>query len=635
MHTGDVPRAPTEARDSTAWLALPVVASLAAYAVVVTGGYVWDDYFLIVNSPLVTGQGSWFDHFTQPFSNNPLQEARSFYRPLITLSYGVDHRLWGGWPGGPHLTNLALHTAFVLLLFLLCRRAGAGRPVAAFLATLFALAPRLSESVAWISGRTDIAAGIFALGAVLIFETRPRAWLRRIASGAMLLLGLMCKEVALTAAVALAVLAWLQAPKPRSVARWIVSLLPVVVALATYGVLRMSIMGRIQDDVLPQGRDKLTAAVLTFEAIGRYAGMVLNPFQPRLQIGDSSHPSLLMSAVGVGLVAGSAFVLSKYRHRFTTQVWVAVAWGAASISLVLPAMPLDLNVVAADRFLYLPLAALTLSLTGPAQRLWQRRPISFLLGASVLVVTFALLTSARARRWASEIPLWREAVAQSSTEQPLPRIELSAALMRRARYEEALNYLQQISQSRIPQTQRLAVAVNLATCLDKLGYRERAIGLLEWVVSLQPRRESARVNLMLLQARAHRFEVASRMGQLLLADFPHRRDLPPLVAQLDRTMAEMSALPTEVPGEAADLKARRATLYDRLGALPEALSLWRAVALDGDADVELRLRGAAYVALFGYPEMAYQVLNQLSPKTFVGSQLLALRAVLNSRLADD
>jgi tetratricopeptide (TPR) repeat protein len=602
---------------------------MAAYAVVATGGFVWDDFFLIVNSPLVTGQGSWGEHFSQPFSNNPLQEARSFYRPLITLSYWLDHRLWGGWPGGFHLTNLALHIAFALLLFSLCRRAGAGRPVAAWLSTLFALSPRLSESVAWISGRTDIAAGILALGAVLLFKTGRGARWRRILSGLLVLLGLLCKEVAVAAAVALALYAWLQASKPRSVVRWCFELLPIALAVMAYVLLRAAVMRRSPDTSVVSGRDLGTALVLTFEAIARYGWMIVDPFQPRIQIGDSNHPSIPIAAVGAASIAAAVLFLWRYRNRVSAYGGGAIALGLVSIALVLPAMPLDLNVIAADRFLYLPLAALALFLAGPAERLWHRRRFHFVLGATVLMAAFAVSTSIRARRWAAEIPLWREAVAQSSTDQPLPRIELSAALMRRGRYAEALNSLEEVAGSR-----KRAIAVNVATCLDKLGHRDAAIGMVAWVVGLQPRRVNARVNLMLLHARAGRFDVAGRMGRLLLADFPYRSDIPLLVDQVDRTMADLQALPVEAASDTADLKARRATLYDHLGALPEALSLWRAVALDRSADVELRLRGAAYVALFGRPEIARETLGQLSEQPFAVAQMPALRAAFDGRFDD-
>lgn len=616
-------------RESSAWLALPVLASFATYAVVLTGGFVWDDFFLIVNSPSVTGHGSWTEHFTQPFSSNPLQEARSFYRPLITLSYWLDQRLWGGWPGGFHLTNLALHIAFVLLLFAMIRRAGAGRQVAAWLATLFALAPRLSESVAWISGRTDIAAGIAVLAAMLVFKAGPGGRLRRSLSGVLIMVGLLCKEVVVAGAVALALFAWLEARKPRSVLRWFFDTLPVTLAMAAYTVIRGGVMSGTVDKSTLSGRDSATAVVLTFEAIARYVWMVLTPLQPRLQIGNSNRPSILIGGVGALLAVSGTALVWKKRHRGSADVWMALALGATSIALVLPAMPLDLNVTAADRFLYLPLAALALLLARPAQRLWQRRRPGCLMAVGVLVVAFALVTSFRARRWAAEIPLWREAVAQSSTDQPVPRVELSAALMRRGRYREALSYLEQVAGS-----QRLAIAVNLGTCLDKLGHREAAIREVEPVVQQQPWRVNARVTLMLLHARALRFDVAARVGQSLLVDFPHRRDLPQLVAQIDRTMAEMQALPPIAPTDGAAPKAQKATLYDRLGALPEAQALWRMVALDGAADVELRLRGAAYIAAFGNPDIARETLDQLSQQPFAQSQMPTLLAALEARLED-
>ena len=44
------------------------------------------------------------------------------FRPLVSLTWAIDHWLWGAWTAGYHLTNLVLHaTAGTLLVFLLRR----------------------------------------------------------------------------------------------------------------------------------------------------------------------------------------------------------------------------------------------------------------------------------------------------------------------------------------------------------------------------------------------------------------------------------------------------------------------------------------------------------------------------------
>ena len=91
-------------------------------------------------------------------------------RPLTNLSFAVDRALWGQEPFGYHLGNLLLHVANVVLVFLLALRlssdAGGMRQlrsgadgsgvVALVTAVLFAVHPVMSETVGYISSRSDL-----------------------------------------------------------------------------------------------------------------------------------------------------------------------------------------------------------------------------------------------------------------------------------------------------------------------------------------------------------------------------------------------------------------------------------------------------------------------------------------------
>lgn len=90
--------------------------------------------------------------------------------PLTMLSHAMDQQLYGPNPAGHHLTNLALHIANTLLLFVLLLRL---LPVpkgwtsnvwpSALIAALFGLHPLRVESVAWVAERKDVLSGFFFL----------------------------------------------------------------------------------------------------------------------------------------------------------------------------------------------------------------------------------------------------------------------------------------------------------------------------------------------------------------------------------------------------------------------------------------------------------------------------------------
>lgn len=89
--------------------------------------------------------------------------------PLTWLSHMTDCQLYGLRPAGHHLTNLLLHTANVLLLFLVLTRMTGARWRSAFVAALFAWHPLHVESVAWVSERKDVLSTFFFLLALAAY----------------------------------------------------------------------------------------------------------------------------------------------------------------------------------------------------------------------------------------------------------------------------------------------------------------------------------------------------------------------------------------------------------------------------------------------------------------------------------
>ena len=88
------------------------------------------------------------------------------YGPLTMLSYAIDHALFGPSPRAFHATNLVLHAAATAascwLAFLLLGSV----PGAFLVAALFAVHPLHVEPVAWVSGRKELLAALFALVAL-------------------------------------------------------------------------------------------------------------------------------------------------------------------------------------------------------------------------------------------------------------------------------------------------------------------------------------------------------------------------------------------------------------------------------------------------------------------------------------
>ena len=163
---------------------LIAVVVFATFLPVLWAGFVnWDDDHNIVNNPNLRRPGwsqlAWM--FTASHAGH--------YQPLTWLSLAVDYRLWGlERPGGFHLTSLLLHVFTALAVYLLAARfivldvgPASRRPdivvriAAAGAALLFAVHPLRVESIAWVTERRDVLAGLFYVLTILAYLKAAQA----------------------------------------------------------------------------------------------------------------------------------------------------------------------------------------------------------------------------------------------------------------------------------------------------------------------------------------------------------------------------------------------------------------------------------------------------------------------------
>ena len=122
------------------------------------------------------------------------------------MSHMLDCRWYGLNAGGHHLTSVLLHTATVLLLFLVLRRMTGCLGRSAFVAAVFAIHPLRVESVAWVAERKDVLSGLFfmlTIGAYVRYveKSKVQSPKSKVFYGLVLLffaLGLMSKPMVVT-----------------------------------------------------------------------------------------------------------------------------------------------------------------------------------------------------------------------------------------------------------------------------------------------------------------------------------------------------------------------------------------------------------------------------------------------------
>jgi tetratricopeptide (TPR) repeat protein len=202
---------------------LLAVAIGGAYYNTLDNEFVFDDYFIVLdNSAVRLPPQEWPKLFG-------LDGGVGAYRPLRTLSYVVDYRLGGDRPFVYHLFNLIYHWLASCLVFLVAgqliannavarRQLPVARPldsaprtphcalqIALGAALLWVLHPVQTDSVAYISGRRDILAGLFFFLGFSAFlrlrtpDSKLRTRDRAVWVGTAFLafvLGALCKEAA-------------------------------------------------------------------------------------------------------------------------------------------------------------------------------------------------------------------------------------------------------------------------------------------------------------------------------------------------------------------------------------------------------------------------------------------------------
>lgn len=126
-----------------------------------------------------------------------------YYRPLTLASFLIDKYWFGLDAGIMHLENVLLHLFNALAVYFIGRQLAPAQRDSSYLplvaALCFALHPVNTESVNWISGRTDLLAGTFILSSTFwLLKYRSEA-LRYALPVSLLafLLGMLAKEVSL------------------------------------------------------------------------------------------------------------------------------------------------------------------------------------------------------------------------------------------------------------------------------------------------------------------------------------------------------------------------------------------------------------------------------------------------------
>ena len=368
-----------------------VLAGVAAlvWLPAIAGGFVADDFAMLRTVEALPGP---LDAFVRDDLGQSGGEGQ-FYRPLWVLWSAAVERLFGAAPSAFHAGNLLLFGVATVQVWALARRL-VGDPGALVGAAAFALYPRHGESVAWVSGSTDLVATVLALGALLCLGMPWRPPKRLMGAVLLAAAAALAKEAAFVLPALALLLAFAQPPEPGrgrfAGAAAIAGALLVVLAVRT------AVLGGLGG----YGEDPLTAGNVV-AALASYPLAAVTPHQLEVL----RHPALLALPLAalLALAVGTA-------RRPRPVVLIGLAWFAMALLPVL-GQPLDLNTATGERLLFLPSVGLALALGAAVGEF--RRPRSRAVAVAALSLAGVLCLLA-ARNWHTAGELAERVSAQAA-----------------------------------------------------------------------------------------------------------------------------------------------------------------------------------------------------------------------------
>ena len=527
-----------------------IAAGLACYSPALNGERIWDDIYLVGENPFFRSPVFLWEVFRHWLF---VDSYSTYYRPVQNWSYIFDYWLWGGDTLGYHLTNVLLHSCCGFLLYLLLRRIlpredGESRTegAVAFLVSLaWTVHPMHNAAVAYIAGRADSLAGVFACSAWLM-ALRARAAsvggvriaIAVLACG-LALLAVCAKEIALVWLAIYAMHAWFfdrEASRRAKVAA-LAAGFAVVAAYAFLHALPVRPPAMERAPVAPlAGR-----ALMMVQALGDYTRLIAFPTKLYMERSLAEGRVYLAMLGGVAAIAAAMLWRSKAPGQGLRRL--GCAWFAAGFLPISNLFPLNAQV--AEHWIYLASVGALLFVAGCALALPRRWHARLAAAAALCICALAARTAVRAGDWADAETFCRRTIADGGV---TPRILGMLAWVYKERedfprQEELLRKTLAVYPTSTP------ARIQLGICLQKQGRAAEAAAFLEFSkpeaeasARQVPRAWQAALQLARMRAEERRLAEAVAILREARGRFPEEWELLKCEAEITAGTAESAGV---------------------------------------------------------------------------------------------
>jgi Flp pilus assembly protein TadD len=427
----------------TLWVSLALVA-----IILIVYGSSWsheftdyDDPDYVTENPHVTGgltaaNVSWA--FTTAHAAN--------WHPVTWLSHMADVSIYGVSPRGHHVTNVLLHIAGTLMLFLTLHKMTSALGRSAFVAGLFAVHPLHVESVAWVAERKDVLGGLFWMLTIWAYAAyvRNRSVRQYATMLGLFALALMSKPTAVTLPFVLLLLdVW---PLQRLSYASVREKLPLFVMSLACSFVTFYVqqggraVAHIENVTLYARVSNAAVTYVTYIAKTIWPSRlaVFYPLQPPLNV-------VLLAAIV--LLLGATSLLTVWRAKVSaTGRYMAVGW-LWYLGTLVPMIGLVQvgDQARADRYTYLPLIGLFILIAWGVPQFvatWPSLQRTVPIAGVVIILLCTLTARAQASYWKNSSTLWSHALDVTSNNH-IAQYSLANVLARTGRTDEAVHRYQE------------------------------------------------------------------------------------------------------------------------------------------------------------------------------------------------
>lgn len=352
------------------------------------------------------------------------------YRPLVLITFAVEHAIFGNTPAIGHLINLLLYAWCGLLVFRLMRLffKEANIWVPLLIALVFMAHPVHTEAVANIKGRDDILHFLFAVGSVyyLMRYVNDQDKKQLIWSGLCYFGALLCKEMAVTFIAVIPLTLWFFSDWKWK--RIVLQAGLYLGVLGAYMLIRLSVLDQITfDEDMSVINNGLAAAGTETERLstslmimGLYVKLLFVPHPLSWDYSFNQIPIVGLSAwqtlLSLALFISLAVVAIRGILKKDALVW-GILFFLITMSIVSNIF-IMLGATMGERFLFTPslgFAMVLILLLSRLNRLQLNSLVllkkkSFVLPLTVVLLLFSVKTISRNTVWKDNISLYESGV---------------------------------------------------------------------------------------------------------------------------------------------------------------------------------------------------------------------------------